>query len=402
MKIKQLPEDFIVEEVSSRPLKGSGKFQIYLLEKKGLDTFGAKRIIGKEFKISSQEIGIAGLKDKHALTRQFISFPSRYRIPDDWVQQSIRLKKAGFSDQPIKLGEMDSNRFTITLRDIKEGEVEALRSLASKVLSSGVPNYFDSQRFGSLRGSGSFIAKHLIREDWQSAVKILLTSFSRHDPATVRNCRKQIAACWQDWDACLKACKDAPRARREKKILSYLKEHDSGFKGAFLQVEQELQKMFIAAYQSFLWNETVKILISRYTPAVRLRHVKYEAGILFFPIDPPTEFISEIERLEVPLLRPNMNFQDDNTKFAAIKVCKDQGITVEGLDIKGYNIVFREGVRKAWIKPKIVASPLFSSDEINSETKSPRVKMTLSFELQSGSYATLMLKAMGAEKKRRR
>ena len=133
LKIKAIPRRFHRREISSRPLKDSRPIPGISSWKKGIDTFGAKRIIGKEFKIPSKEIGLAGLKDKHALTRQFVSFPSNYKIPVEWSQQSIKLKRLGFANQPILLGDLDANRFTLIVREVKEFEVEKVRSSAMEV-----------------------------------------------------------------------------------------------------------------------------------------------------------------------------------------------------------------------------------------------------------------------------
>lgn len=403
MKIKQFPEDFIVEEVSSRKLKPAGPYQVFLMEKTGLDTFGAKRIIGKEFKVASQEIGLAGLKDKHALTRQYVSFPSRYRIPDEWSQQSIKLKRVGFADSPILLGDLDFNRFIITIRGIKEFQVEKVVSAAKDFLACGVPNYFDSQRFGSLRGTQSFIASFLIKGDWEGALKTVLTSSTRHDQAQVRHCREHIRSHWGDWKECLAACAKSPKARREKRIIEFLKDHPKDFKAAFSLVERELQKLYVAAYQSYLWNETVKVVLNRQHPPLKLKQVKYEAGLLLFPLSVPAEASALFSRLDVPLLNPGTLFERDEVRFAALRTLKDHGLSLEMLDVAGPEFLkFRQGSRRMWIIPRQVSAPSASADERNSDQKSKLKKIEISFELPPGSYATVLLKAIGVEKRGRR
>lgn len=406
MKIKQLPEDFIVEEVSSRSIKAEGPFQIFLLEKKGLDTFGAKRIIGKEFKISNVEMGIAGLKDRHAVTRQYISFPSRFRIPSSWSQKSISLEKKGFSDVPIQLGEFQANRFLIVVRDIKEDEAPVIMGKSNKILQQGVPNYFDNQRFGSLRGSSAFIAKKLITGDIESALRIVLTSTSRHDPAVIRRCRKSISLRWKDWDSCLDACKEAKQARRETRIISHLKDHPADFKGAFLLIERELQKMYIAAYQSFLWNESAKVLLARAAPALALREIEYHAGSLAFPKDisqTKVGLLSQTSQTTIPLLNPGLEFRDEQVKYACLNVLKEEGIALGDLVVPGFGeLCFKDGVRPMWVFPKSVLNPSLSKDELNSTPSKERKKLTLCFELPPGSYATIVLKAMGIVKKSRK
>lgn len=406
MKIKQCPQDFVVEEGWGEKLKEKGAFQIFLLEKQGLDTFSAKRIIGKEFKVPLQEIGIGGLKDKHALTRQYISIPSKFKIPVSWSQKSISLEKRGFIDQPILLGNFQSNKFTIVVRDIKEQEAENLIETSKKILALGVPNYFDNQRFGSLRGAEAFIAKFLIQDNWQEALKIVLTSASRHDPASIRHCRKAIKEKWGDWSSCMKACKTEKRARRESRIISFLVGHPKDFQGAFGLIERELQKLYLAAYQSFLWNETVKVILKRIEPKLDFKVVEYHAGALLFPKEIDTEKQKGLEALNVPLLWESTVFGSEEMKFASLRVLKDEGVSLKDLNIKGSEEsrpirTFKEGVRQAWITPIVVSHPLLQSDELNSSPSKPRYKMTLCFNLPPGSYATVILKAMGIAKKGR-
>lgn len=406
MKIKQCPQDFVVEEVWGEKLKDSGAFQIFLLEKQGLDTFSAKRIIGKEFKVPLQEIGIGGLKDKHALTRQYMSIPSKYQMPVSWSQKSISFKKYGFVDEPILLGKFQFNKFTIVVRDIKEGQAESLMATSKKILSMGVPNYFDNQRFGSLRGAEAFIAKFLIQDNWQEALKIVLTSTSRHDPASIRHCRKAIKEKWGDWKSCMKACKTEKRARRELRIISFLVDHPEDFQGAFALIERELQKLYLAAYQSFLWNETVKMLLKRMEPKLDFKVVEYHAGSFLFPKEMEFEKRKTLEALNVPLLWESTVFPSEEMKFASLRVLKDEGVSLRDLNIKCQGesksyLVFKEGVRKVWVTPSVVSSPIVRSDELNGSPTKPRYKMTLSFNLPPGSYGTVILKAIGIAKKGR-
>ena len=81
MKLKQLPEDFKVEEMSSISIfKEKKGYKIYLLEKNGIETFSLLAYLSKKNKIPVKDFGIAGLKDRHAVTRQNFTIPSKYNI----------------------------------------------------------------------------------------------------------------------------------------------------------------------------------------------------------------------------------------------------------------------------------------------------------------------------------
>jgi tRNA pseudouridine13 synthase len=81
MKLKQKTIDFFVEEISNISILQDKKpHSIFIMEKTELDTFDAIQMISKKTKVPLFEIGYAGLKDKHAVTKQFISIPSKYNV----------------------------------------------------------------------------------------------------------------------------------------------------------------------------------------------------------------------------------------------------------------------------------------------------------------------------------
>ena len=81
MKLRQLPEDFRVEEINSFKIsKDKLPFKLYLLEKKSLESFSLLGYLSKINNIPLKDIGIAGLKDKHAITKQYITVPSKYDL----------------------------------------------------------------------------------------------------------------------------------------------------------------------------------------------------------------------------------------------------------------------------------------------------------------------------------
>src|SRR5512137_1583723 len=150
MKLKQQPDDFIVEEIPSIEFSSEkNEHSVFLLEKQEIDTFDAIRHIAKKLRISLFEIGYAGLKDKHSLARQYISIPTHYNVQGLNVD-SLTLNFVGYHQKKIKIGDLTGNRFTITVRDIHENELADISRRAATIPVYGVPNYFDSQRFGSV------------------------------------------------------------------------------------------------------------------------------------------------------------------------------------------------------------------------------------------------------------
>ena len=80
MKYKQKPEDFIVEEIADHKILNDGKYKIYTVEKKGIETFALLDRFSKTHGIARKDIGIAGIKDTHAKTTQYITVPEQYEL----------------------------------------------------------------------------------------------------------------------------------------------------------------------------------------------------------------------------------------------------------------------------------------------------------------------------------
>ena len=89
MKLKCLPEDFRVTELTDRPTHGRGSFAIYRLTKQSLGTPEAIDAILRRWNLARQQISYGGLKDRHAVTEQFITIKNGPR--SDLSQTSLDL-----------------------------------------------------------------------------------------------------------------------------------------------------------------------------------------------------------------------------------------------------------------------------------------------------------------------
>ncbi|MBI2133659.1 tRNA pseudouridine(13) synthase TruD [Candidatus Woesearchaeota archaeon] len=141
--IKNLPEDFVVDEEYNPPDLDGGRFSYFLLKKTSLDTSKALEIISRKLKLKSGMIGYGGMKDKNSTSTQMISIKNL--IPE--MAKDIRLENMslcflGKGSVPVTLGSHAGNRFKITVRNL-----ESTENLPKG--STIVPNYFGEQRFGS-------------------------------------------------------------------------------------------------------------------------------------------------------------------------------------------------------------------------------------------------------------
>ncbi|WP_223807345.1 tRNA pseudouridine(13) synthase TruD [Montanilutibacter psychrotolerans] len=149
-KIRTTAEDFLVEEVPGFEPTGSGEHLLLTIEKRGMNTAFAAKRIAQWAGVGEVAIGYAGLKDRHAVTRQRISVHLPKRIaPDLAALQDDELKVLEHTWHAKKLprGALAGNRFVLVLRGI-DGDRAAIEARLQAIAARGVPNYFGEQRFG--------------------------------------------------------------------------------------------------------------------------------------------------------------------------------------------------------------------------------------------------------------
>lgn len=153
--LKSQPEDFIVHEELGFPLTGSGAFIWLHLEKRGENTHWVAGKIAEIAGVRPAEIGLAGLKDRHAVARQWFSVPLSERREPDWSaleSNSIRLLAVTRHQTKLDRGDHWGNRFQIRLRQFT-GDTLLCEERLERIASLGFPNYFGMQRFGRQNGN---------------------------------------------------------------------------------------------------------------------------------------------------------------------------------------------------------------------------------------------------------
>ena len=149
------PGDFRVDEVLGFEPTGAGEHAFLFVEKIGANTEWVARRIAEKAGVAPIAVGYAGLKDRHAVTRQSFSVQLPGRADPDWSALAIpgvRVLAASRHDRKLKRGSHRGNRFRIRVRDV-EGDHERVESRIAVIRERGVPNYFGEQRFGRDAGN---------------------------------------------------------------------------------------------------------------------------------------------------------------------------------------------------------------------------------------------------------
>ncbi|MCC6749311.1 MAG: tRNA pseudouridine(13) synthase TruD [Deltaproteobacteria bacterium] len=145
------PEDFVVEELPAYLPCGEGEHTLVRIEKRGLTTPQAIDRLARAVGVSPATVGYAGMKDRHAVTRQWLSFsgvdPAALLAVEG---PELRVLEAGRHKNKLRTGHLQGNRFVLVLRGVREGDaVAGARAILARLTESGVPNYYGAQRFGS-------------------------------------------------------------------------------------------------------------------------------------------------------------------------------------------------------------------------------------------------------------
>ncbi len=147
--LRASPEDFEVEEIPAYEPAGTGDHVLVLIEKRELTTRDAVRRICEAVDANPPDAGWAGLKDRRAVTRQWVSLfgvaPERLRAVE---VEGLRVLEAARHPHKLRTGHLRANRFWIQLRNVDPSGIKLLRPVLSRIEASGLPNYFGEQRFG--------------------------------------------------------------------------------------------------------------------------------------------------------------------------------------------------------------------------------------------------------------
>ena len=167
--LKSQPKDFVVEEIPAYQPCGDGEHLFLWIEKTDTPADHLGRHIAAALGISTRELGTAGLKDTHAVTRQFVSVPRRVEERLSAIDTTgIRLLNATPHVNKLRTGHLRGNRFQVLVResfvnptpmsdqsnnrtDVGPPSADSKKAvaIAERLRETGVPNYYGTQRFGN-------------------------------------------------------------------------------------------------------------------------------------------------------------------------------------------------------------------------------------------------------------
>jgi tRNA pseudouridine13 synthase len=333
MQLKTVPEDFIVVEVASHPV-AEGPYVLCELIKRNMTTERALQTVADAINVQRKDIGYAGTKDARALTRQYVSIKAPMDRVKAYHKENPVLRAMHMIAEPLRLGMLEGNRFTIVVRGIAHERCAQLHS---------IPNFFDEQRFSKANAA---IGHAILAGDFAGASKLVQET----DP-------------------------DAAERMRD-----YLATRTNDHLGALRLVPKHLLLMYVHSYQSKLWNEALTRRILAQDP---------DAAIIDGPVAiavPSKAF----DATDIPLV----GFGTDlPAPFDAIydELLERDGLTTRSFVVRSFPSLSAEGgMRPASFPVRELAIGPLEPDDIHAGFQ----KQTLSFVLPKGCYATMAIKCM--------
>ncbi len=387
-RLKVEPEDFMVEEIAETPVpSGTGPYLICRLTKKNWDQQRAIKEIAGRLGVSHQRIGFAGTKDKRAVTTQYISiYKADPEVIRTLVIPDMTIEPVGASDHQISLGDLKGNQFQISLAEFEPLKSDSDPQDILSGLSGGVPNYFGYQRFGVQRPVTHLTGLDILRGSYEDAVKTFVSTPSTGESGEYAEGRRYYA---ETGDAKESLHRIPVRLSLERSLLHHLVSKPGDFAGAFHTFPRTLRSMFVSAVQSWLFNRALSMRI--------------EEGR---GLDDPREG----DRIVYPDGRSDI-VTAGTARMAAMQVKRDrcrlaifmhgsEPVDAAGPDDRNMAWLMEEegitsemfGTASTFLETRFSGAPRSILINSDIDIKNVENKMTFSFSLQPGQYATTVLR----------
>jgi tRNA pseudouridine13 synthase len=384
--LRRQAEDFVVEEIPV-PIPGTGPYLICRLTKKNWELQRLVKEIARALGISHRRIAWAGTKDKRAVTTQWISI---FNIDPESIGnlrfKDVRLEVVGRSPEPLSLGMLQGNRFSLWIRDCFPADLSVSVTACVDAANQGILNYYGVQRFGARRPVTHRVGEYMLRGDFEGAIRTYVGMAFPDEPAETRLARESYE---QSGDP-KTALREFPTyLSYERALLHALVEAPDRYREALSALPPKLLSMFVSAFQSYLFNAALSARGregSLITPSVG-DMVVFSDG----KIDTVTQALLPAARMQVErgravpaLFIPGSRVEEwERASPRVIELLEEHGITpshfLQVQDVVGASF---QGFSR----------PILLSTKISSYVE--RADVHLQFTLDPGQYATTVCREL--------
>ncbi len=384
--LRSSPEDFQVTEEIALTCS-EGPYALYRVEKRGLGTPEVVAALAKKWHLRADQIAWAGFKDRHAVATQYITVLGGPRR--SFQQPHINVHYLGQTSRAIRSEDIVRNHFRIVIRRLTPQRVECLQRRLDIAQQRGWPNYFDEQRFGSVGFPGEYVAESWCLGDYQRALWLALASPYRYDSSQERVERQWLRFAWGDWSNIYPLVRHPVR----RSVAKYLATHPGDFRRAFALIPVTLRRIYLSAFQSFLWNVLASSWLEQHLAPGTTRRVKVADQELVVPhwgdVVIPDDFFQQA----IPLPSARTTVDDARLASQLDKLLAERGLERRQLRVKyPRDAFFSKGARALWIR----AFSLEHRVELDALHPGRRA-LVLECRLPRGTFASFLLRYISAD-----
>jgi tRNA pseudouridine13 synthase len=398
--LRESPEDFRVRELEAFDTQpadaptGDYPWLVLRATLRRWDTNDFARELANSVGMSRERVTWAGTKDRHAVTTQL------FAVRDLDASQVPEIRDAdvevvGRAGRGLEFGDLAGNAFEIVVREPEAPEqAESVQGALAAFAGGevGVPNFFGQQRFGSKRPVTHEVGLAILRNDWEGAAMAYLGDPTEHEPEDSQRAREYVEDT-RDWEGALDEFPQ--RLRYERTMLHELADGGS-FRDAVETFPSNLQRLFVNAAQSYVFNQVLSERMERGLPF----HEPIAGDVVWFadtdaaaevaqPDSSREQRVTE-SRVDVmarhcergrafvtaPLVGTDTEFADGEPGDITRGVLDDLDLAPADFDLPGN--FDSQGTRRAiLLRPDLTVS---------------QDPLTFEFALPSGSYATVVLR----------
>jgi tRNA pseudouridine13 synthase len=164
--------------------------------------------------------------------------------------------------------------------------------------------------------------------------------------------------------------------------------------GALDRCDPKVMQLYVAAFQSHLFNQTLIGMISARVPTDMLVPVGSKAGKLWFWRELPEDVFQDWAGLSLPLLAHDSDIGGfpGEVQAAVAMALEAEGMEISDLRVTGLrNVRLRGAVRPLMVRPADLDLVGPCDDDLNPG----RLKLTVKFGLPKGAFATIVMKRLG-------
>ncbi len=378
-KLRKNIDDFYVEEIPiDIPKNPAGRHLCLRIRLRNWETNRFVKILSRHLGISRHRIKFAGIKDKRAVTVQYFCIMN-YKGKVSINIKDVEIIDAFHTDYTLNIGDLLGNRFDVL---ISNTTCDDRVTRIEEELAGLFPNFFGVQRFGASRPITHIVGKHIIRGQYEEAVRYYIgypSSFQEDEGRRI----------FFDTLDAREAIKNISRiAEYERAILNHLITNPMDYVGALRKLPENLLLLFVHGYQAYIFN---RILSERLKIGLDLQKgdvvMKVDSRLL-----PAQEFVT-VDSFNIDTLRKRV--KEKKAYLSTIlpgyattwsggvqgeierDIMEDEGVSFRDFRIKELSELSSKGRRRNML------SPILDYWREGCEFR---------FTLHPGSYATSLLR----------